>query len=115
MYAGSDQVHIPTIELVEEPSRFYHVLSKYRVGYTFTPNFFLVAATKYFLACQEVVSLDFQWLLVIMFAGEANRTSTIEAADQILTRFGARPNTIKSAYGLSEVSIIIHHQHVFAC
>jgi acyl-CoA synthetase (AMP-forming)/AMP-acid ligase II len=35
MYVASDQVHVPTPQLVVEPRRFFQVLSSYKVGYTF--------------------------------------------------------------------------------
>lgn len=106
MHVGSDQLQVPAIDLVTKPAYFFHLLSDYQIGYTFLPNSFLAAATTSFLAQKDQTALDFGRLKVIMCGGEANRTSTLEAADRILTRFGARPYSIKAAYGLSEVSTI---------
>lgn len=104
MYSASNQVHVPTGDLVTEPAQFFHLLSSYQIGYTFLPNSFLAATTKAFQAQENEPSLDLGRLSVIMTGGEANKTSTISEADEVLTRLGARPSTIKSAYGLSEVS-----------
>ena len=114
MYSASNQVHVATAELVTEPSRIFDLLSSYKIGYTFLPNFFLAAATKAFLAQETPPVLDLSQLSVIMTGGEANRTSTILAADEVLIAHGARPSTVKSAYGLSEVSCIHVELHSFS-
>ncbi|PPJ61142.1 hypothetical protein CBER1_04151 [Cercospora berteroae] len=103
LYTGSDQVFVPTSDLVQEPWRFFQVLSAQRVGYTFSPNFFLAAAVES-LAKQEPdsIHLDLSELAVIMVGGEANRTKTLAAVDNVLKKYGAPEHSIKAAYGLSE-------------
>ncbi|KAM3425219.1 hypothetical protein BST61_g7174 [Cercospora zeina] len=103
LYTGSDQVFVPTAELVQEPWRFFQVLSAQRIGYTFSPNFFLAAAVDS-LAKQETepTNFDLSELAVIMVGGEANRTKTLAAMDDVLKKYGAPDHSIKSAYGLSE-------------
>lgn len=106
MYNVSNQVHVPASDLVMEPFRFFHVLSTYKIGYTFSPNFFLAAAVSS-LEKQGVNAaspkIDLSNLGVIMCGGEANRTVTLESADKVLRAFGAKDHSIKAAYGLSEV------------
>lgn len=104
MFVNSDQVHVPTTDLVMEPYRFFSILSSYKVGYTFSPNFFLAAAAISFDETQATtpMSIDLSHLSVIMCGGEANRTKTLEATDSILRRYGAPEHAIKAAYGLSE-------------
>jgi acyl-CoA synthetase (AMP-forming)/AMP-acid ligase II/thioesterase domain-containing protein len=127
MYVASDQVHVPTSQLVVEPHRFFQVLSSYKVGYTFAPNFFLAACTRSFLRAKdsENVSWDLSSLRTIMCGGEANRTESLAASDELLRRFGAPLHTIKAAYGLSETCSAcfynlespqydVSRQHVFA-
>jgi len=86
-----------------EPYRFFQVLSTYKIGYTFSPNFFLAATAKS-LESQggDLDDIDISHLAVIMCGGEANRTKTLEATDKLLRRFGAPEHCIKAAYGLSE-------------
>lgn len=94
---------VPTSDLVLEPYRFFHVLSQYKVGYTFSPNFFLAAAAKSLESQPEgTKGVDLSHLSVIMCGGEANRTTTLDATDKILRQCGAPPHSIKAAYGLSE-------------
>ncbi len=105
MYSGSDQVYIRTADLATNPASFFSILSVHQIGYAFAPNFFLAAATKAFRAQKDPPALDFAKLSVLITGGEACRVSTIAAADTLLVQHGARPNSIKPVYGLSEVSI----------
>lgn len=107
MNVGANQVSVNTTDLVHEPHRFYEVLSNYQIGYSFSPNSFLAAASR--ILRQEgnqSAKYDFSNLKVVMVGGEANRVNTMEAADKILREHGAPANAIKAAYGLSEVSLI---------
>jgi acyl-CoA synthetase (AMP-forming)/AMP-acid ligase II len=110
LYAGASQVMVPAIDFVQSPARFWKVLSDYRVAYTFAPNFFIAAASR---AMDEMdpyerqrINLDFSELRVIMCGGEANKTATIEAAEKVLTSYGAPRCSVKASYGLSEVRSI---------
>jgi acyl-CoA synthetase (AMP-forming)/AMP-acid ligase II len=98
---------VPTIDFVRSPARFWKVLSDHRIAYTFAPNFFIATATR---AINDMDSyertsmdLDFSELRVIMCGGEANKTNTLEAAENVLTCYGAPKCSIKASYGLSEV------------
>lgn len=103
MYVAAEQVHVATNDLVSEPSRFFEVLSMYKVGYTFSPNFFLSAAVNGLMEPHNTFSnIDLSHLSTIMCGGEANRVKTLEAADKVLRKYGAPESSIKAAYGLSE-------------
>ncbi|EME83210.1 uncharacterized protein MYCFIDRAFT_153824 [Pseudocercospora fijiensis CIRAD86] len=103
IFNGDDQVFVPTTELVSEPWRFFQVLSDNKIGYTFSPNFFLAAAAESFSKQgSDALSLDLSNLSTIMCGGEANRTKTLAAVDEVLKQYGAPPHSIKAAYGLSE-------------
>jgi acyl-CoA synthetase (AMP-forming)/AMP-acid ligase II len=103
LYNGSDQLLVAPSDMIIEPFFFFEALSAYKIGYTFSPNFFLAAATEC-LARKDpsTISLDLSHLRVIMCGGEANRTKTLVSVDSLLRRYGAPPHTIKAAYGLSE-------------
>lgn len=106
LYAGANQVMIPAIDFVQSPVRFWAALSEHRISYTFAPNFFIAAAVRAIndmdASERKLMKLDFSELRVIMCGGEANKTATLEAAEKILTRFGAPKCSIKASYGLSE-------------
>ncbi len=89
--------------MVNEPANFFNVIGTHGIGYAFAPSFFLAAATRNFLDQKIPPFLDFSQLAVVMVGGEANKTCNIEAADKILTTYGAREKSIRIAYGLSEV------------
>lgn len=104
---------VPAIDFVQRPIRFWKALSEHRISYTFAPNFFIAAAVRAINemdACEKGrMELDFSELRVIMCGGEANKTATIEAAEKVLTHYGAPKCSIKASYGLSEVSYSIQN------
>nr|ANM86617.1 putative non-ribosomal peptide synthetase [Cladonia uncialis subsp. uncialis]AUW30760.1 putative NRPS [Cladonia uncialis subsp. uncialis] len=100
--SGSDQFHVPPLDVVEDPSIFWELLSVDKIGYSFSPNSFLSKATKDFESREKRPSLDLSALRVIMVAGEANLTATLDKADKLGRQYGAPKNFIKAAYGLSE-------------
>ena len=104
MLNGSRQYHVLAADLISEPVGFLDLLSRYNIGYTFSPNFFLRAVVQAFERQTATSDYDLSSLRVIMCAGEANLTSVIHDADKIVTRFGAPQHSLKAAYGLSEVS-----------
>lgn len=107
MYVGASQVSVNATDLVHEPHRYYDLLSRYKVGYTFSPNSFLATASKAWLQeDRNGKEYDFSDLKVVMVGGEANRVSTLEAAHNIVVAHGAKGNPIKAAYGLSEVCFL---------
>jgi acyl-CoA synthetase (AMP-forming)/AMP-acid ligase II len=101
---------IPAIDFVQHPARFWKALSDHAVSYTFAPNFFIAAAVRAFNALDQIerqkLGLNLSQLRVIMCGGEANKTATLEAAESILTQYGAPRCTIKASYGLSEVNVL---------
>lgn len=107
IYAGANQVMIPAMDLVQNPIRFWKVLSAHRIAYTFAPNFFIAAAARAFSETESrernQIKLDLSEIRVIMCGGEANKTATLDAAEKILTHYGAPKCSIKASYGLSEV------------
>lgn len=100
--SGSDQFQVLTMDVVEDPSLFWELLSVDRIGYSFSPHFFLSKATKDFESLEERPSLDLSALRVLIVGGEATRTATLDKADKLGRQYGAPENFIKSVYGLSE-------------
>ncbi|KAK8159613.1 putative non-ribosomal peptide synthase-like protein [Phyllosticta citrichinensis] len=113
VYAGASQVMIPAIDLIREPVRFWQALSEFKVGFSFAPNFFVSTAARAYkdMPAEERWKLDFDFseLRTIMCGGEANKKVVFEAGEEILTKFGAPRNAIKSAYGLSETCSAIFY------
>lgn len=106
MNVGANQISVNASDFVHEPHRFYEILSRRKIGYTFSPNSFLATASKAWMQeDRRGQNYDFSNLKVVMVGGEANRVSTMEAANDILTKNGASSNPIKAAYGLSEVRV----------
>nr|POF26125.1 didemethylasterriquinone d synthetase tdia [Quercus suber] len=104
MHAVGSQVFVPASEIIVEPHRFVYLLGRFKIGYTFAPNFFLAAVVRS-MQSQSPASctdIDLSHLSVIMCGGEANKTETLDVADKMLRQYGAPKCSIKAAYGLSE-------------
>lgn len=103
LFVHSDQVFAPTADVAVEPHRYFEILSRYQIGYTFSPNSFLAAAANALAEHDESgQEIDLSHLRVLFCGGEANRTATLQATDQIIRKFGAPKRAIKPVYGLSE-------------
>nr|POF06952.1 nonribosomal peptide synthetase pnga [Quercus suber] len=90
MNVGANQYLVPASDLVHQPHKFFELLSKYRIAYTFSPNSFLAAASKAWDQREDVTeTYDFSNVKVVMVGGEANKVSTLQHADQILKAGGA--------------------------
>ncbi len=100
--SGSDQYQVLTMDVVEDPSLFWELLSVDKIGYSFSPNFFLSKATKDFESREKRPNLDLSTLRVLMVGGEATRTATLEKPDKLGRQYGAPESFIKVVYGLSE-------------
>lgn len=113
MNVGANQISVSASDLVHEPHRYYELLSRYKIGYTFSPNSFLATASRAWRAeDRRGQDFDFSHLKVIMVGGEANRVSTLDDANSILKENGATGNPIKAAYGLSETcSACFYNMH----
>lgn len=108
MNVGANQYSVNSTDLVHEPHRYFELLSRFSIGYTFSPNSFLAAAGKAWKQeDRRGQKYDFSNLKVIMVGGEANRVSTLATASDILRENGASSHPVKAAYGLSEVRFIL--------
>ena len=105
MFSGSNQVHLNVVDLAQQPSLFFDMLHKEKIGYTFLPNFFLAAATTQLLRQEDTPDYDLSSLRVLVVGGESNRSDNIRNADAILRKYQAPKNSIKVVYGLSEVDV----------
>ncbi|VUC32739.1 unnamed protein product [Clonostachys rosea] len=100
--AGASQWNVSYSVIMSEPSNLYKLMSRLKIGYTFTPCSVLWAATRATLDQKTSIKLDLSLLKVVMVGGEANNVSNLHKASSLMMAFGAKDNPIKAAYGLSE-------------
>lgn len=106
--AGASLLVVPGCVFTQDPMLFWRVLSEHKIAYTFAPNSFLAAATRAYEDSKKRASnhsdlaFSFRRLKVLFCGGEANKTSTLAAAAELLSSFGAPANAVTAVYGLSE-------------
>jgi acyl-CoA synthetase (AMP-forming)/AMP-acid ligase II/thioesterase domain-containing protein len=104
IYTHSDQVHIPTVEVLSHVTLFLDLIHRHRVSRTFAPNFFL-AKLRAALSADDILAKytgSLSSLRYIVSGGEANVTQTINDLAQMLKKCGAVSNVIVPAFGMTE-------------
>ncbi|KAK8127053.1 non-ribosomal peptide synthase-like protein [Apiospora kogelbergensis] len=115
LWLNRDQVHVHAADVIASPLLFLELLSRHRVSWTFSPNFFLaqlVAASRRLAPETETESTstpvastsswDLSNLRSLVSGGEANDIATVEAVTALLGRYGAPPNVIQPGFGMTE-------------
>lgn len=100
---SSRQVFIPSGGTVAKPLKFFECAAKYRVTYSFAPNFFLTAICNA-LDADPGAQYDLRCLKKVVSGGEANVVSTGLRFNACVEKFGGPKNVLTMAYGLTEVS-----------
>lgn len=101
MSLGSEQVHVPASELLQDPLRFIYLLDAHKVAYTFGPNFFLTRLRDA-LAANLGLTADLSHLKRINSGGEANVVAMCEDLTRELRRLGARGEVVSPGFGMTE-------------
>ena len=105
MLLGATQVHVHAADLLVQPSRFVSLLSSYRVGYTFAPNFFLAALRKSLqtpAGSKLCDGADLSDLRALISGGEANVVETCDAVTRLLSYYGVERDVIRPGFGMTE-------------
>ncbi|KDR66558.1 hypothetical protein GALMADRAFT_232431 [Galerina marginata CBS 339.88] len=101
--ADANQYHISPTAIIQNPRSLLDLCSKYRISFTFSPNFLLAQI------CRDVVaapyaqgSLDLSRITAFISGGEAVPVKTaVEFAD-ILEQFGAPRDSLRAGFGMTE-------------
>ncbi|KAL9619123.1 MAG: hypothetical protein Q9160_006212 [Pyrenula sp. 1 TL-2023] len=105
MFARLDQVHVSSIQLLEDPLTFLRLLTKHRVSRTFAPNFFLHKLQRAldFASEEETHSIDLSHLRYIASGGEPNHVEVCVRLTDHLVKLGVRcKNVITPGFGMTE-------------
>lgn len=100
IFAGVDQIHVQAGELMIDPLRFLHLLSKHNICRTFAPNFFLARLRS--AVQRNTDEFDLAHLRYIVSGGEANNTELCDGISELLQPFGAPRNVIVPGFGMTE-------------
>jgi acyl-CoA synthetase (AMP-forming)/AMP-acid ligase II/acyl carrier protein len=102
MSLSSDQVHVPTSEMLQDPLKFVRLLDAHKVVYTFAPNFFLTKVRDSLISAGLSFKADLSHLRAFTSGGESNVVATCDALTQELGRFGLQGEVIRPGFGMTE-------------
>lgn len=87
--------------MVTRPLLYLEMAQKYKVTKSFAPNFFLEKLRRA-LESETPKDLDLSSLKILVSGGEAIVTNTLRELGKTLARYGATPNLIVPAFGMTE-------------
>ena len=105
MFAGLDQVHVPTVQMLGDPLQFLRLLSKHHVSRSFAPNFFLrrLQGTLDNASVHDLEGIDLHDLRYIASGGEPNDVGTCAGVREHLVKLGVlKKNVIVPGFGMTE-------------
>lgn len=102
LWANQDQIHLHAADIVSSPTTFLDLLSRHQVSRSFSPNFLLASLVSSAAAMLEQPTWNLSSLTFLVTGGEANDIKTCTAVSELLQKYGARPNVLVSAFGMTE-------------
>ncbi|RYP66278.1 hypothetical protein DL770_008837 [Monosporascus sp. CRB-9-2] len=98
----SDQVHVASSTLLQDPLKYIELLDKHKIVYTFGPNFFLTLLRDSIVAAGPSLTADLSNLRALISGGESNVVATCDALTQELRHFGLQGEVIRPGFGMTE-------------
>lgn len=107
LYYGASQIHVQAADVISSPAIFLNLISRHRVGRSFTPNFFLAKLREVMESKVEAENIldkdiDLSCLHFLVSGGEANVTELCKSVARLLVRYGAPANVIAPGFGMTE-------------
>ncbi|CDO74763.1 hypothetical protein BN946_scf185001.g11 [Trametes cinnabarina] len=103
--ANANQYHVHPSVVLQRPLRLLEWCSRYRIGYTFSPNFLIAQICRDFASNPlPAGSLDLSTLIALISGGEAVPIKTAVAFADILEAFGAPRDVLRAGFGMSETA-----------
>ena len=109
LYTGANQMHVPPVEIMNDPARFVQLLAAHRVTMTFTPNFLLSQIN----AAPVDSGIDLSCVRAIICGGEAVVCATARTFLEQLRPFGLSADTLWPAFGMTETCAGSVYSHEF--
>ncbi|NEQ77462.1 MAG: SDR family NAD(P)-dependent oxidoreductase [Okeania sp. SIO2C9] len=119
VYLGCQQIHVPTQEILQAPTRWLDLMSQYRTTITWAPNF------AYELVNQRLEELDYSdrpstksmWdlssLEFVLNGGEAVVAKTARKFVKLLSKWKLPKTAMHPAWGMSETASGVAYSHQF--
>ncbi|NEQ79178.1 MAG: SDR family NAD(P)-dependent oxidoreductase, partial [Moorea sp. SIO2I5] len=117
VYLGCQQIHVPTQEILQAPTRWLDLMSQYGTTITWAPNFAYGLIIDQLEQLDKIGSENSQWdlssLKFILNAGEAIVGKTARKFLELLARYNLPPQAMHPAWGMSETSSAVTFSNNF--
>ncbi|WP_424097233.1 SDR family NAD(P)-dependent oxidoreductase [Moorena producens] len=111
-YLGCQQIQVATDVVLANPIVWLDLLEKYRVSYTWTPNFGFKLVSDA-LSKVSHLSWDLSSVKFFMNAGEQVTPKVVREFLRLVAPFGVPSQAMQPAFGMSEVCTCITYQNQF--
>jgi acyl-CoA synthetase (AMP-forming)/AMP-acid ligase II len=109
LFHGSNQVHMSSTELLQDPIRLLEVIEEQKVTITFAPNFFIAMVLRACKNSDKDWNVDLSSLRHVVSGGEANVTIlSAEVTKSIEQLGGSGDGILRTAFGMTEVSSSVY-------
>ncbi|EKM78142.1 hypothetical protein AGABI1DRAFT_61174 [Agaricus bisporus var. burnettii JB137-S8] len=96
------QYHVSPPAVIRNPRNLLEWTSKYKITYTFSPNFLIAQIVRDLSASPPAGSLDLTSVKAFISGGEAVPVKTAVELTNILTQHGARRDVLRAGFGMTE-------------
>lgn len=110
MYKGITAYLLPAASIVQKPTRWLQVISKYKGTHSMGPNFIYDHCVDRFSA-DECEELDLSSWRMALNAAEPIRAETVIRFNEKFAPYGLSPKTMTAAYGLAEATCLVTGQN----
>ncbi|KAF5359112.1 hypothetical protein D9756_003159 [Leucocoprinus leucothites] len=102
LMADAWQYHVAPVAIIRTPRNLLEWTSKYRITYTFSPNFLIAQIVRDFATSLPTTPLDLSPVRAFISGGEAVPVKTAVEFTDILVQFGARRDVLRAGFGMTE-------------
>jgi len=99
---GIQQVQLPTTVVLADPVQWLHAMSRYRVTFSWAPNFAFQRIIDALKGSASLQGLDLSSVKILMNAGEQVLAPVVASFTAALKPFGLHPDAVQPAFGMAE-------------
>lgn len=99
---GIQQVQLPTAAVLADPLLWIRSLSRYRVNFSWAPNFAYQRILDALQLCEDALELDLSCVKILMNAGEQVLAPVVQSFQAALAPYGLHQDAVQPAFGMAE-------------
>ncbi len=99
---GIQQVQLPTQDVLTDPLLWLKAMSRYRVTFSWAPNFAYQRVLDALQSCDGALDLDLSCISILMNAGEQVLAPVVKSFSAALAPYGLRSDAVQPAFGMAE-------------